>query len=94
VLPASEVSDQPFWGDVLRRRGAAVASRRAAGAVDAAGFARLLSAALADLPGLAAAARALAEEMRRAPDGLGVAVGALRGELLRGGARAPARAPA
>jgi hypothetical protein len=82
------VSDQPFWGDVLRRRGAAVASRRAAGELTAGAFARLLGGALGGLAQLQAKAAALAREMRAAPEGLDAAVAALRCVLQAGAGRA------
>jgi UDP:flavonoid glycosyltransferase YjiC (YdhE family) len=97
-VPVSLASDQVFWADIIRRRGAGVASPQHAGALTAASFAQLLQKALGALPVLAAAAARLAEGVRAEPDGVGAAVGALRrvmaGEAIGKGLPAPAQAAA
>lgn len=81
IMPASLASDQPFWADALRRAGVGVASARAVGDLTAAGFAKLLTQALASLPRLGAAARELAGRVRGEPDGIDAAAALVRREL-------------
>lgn len=77
IVPASKASDQPFWADVMRRHGAAVASPSPAGALTPGSFSRLLLKALKALPGMRAAAVGLAERMRALPDGVAEAAAAV-----------------
>lgn len=81
-------SDQPFWADALRRRGAALASRRPAGDLTAGAFAGLLLRALRALPRLSAAAAELGAALRAEPDGVAAAAAAVRGVLEADGGEA------